>query len=141
MRTGEPELMGTMVSVPLTAGASMLGAMTLGMQRAHPQRTQVELIPVLERLVIVGRPRLAMDMDGRARGDREASVTRDVIGMVVGLEDVLDAHAHVPGEIQVLVDLETRIDDRCHPSPLIADQIRSAPEIVMGNLTKDHLAS
>ena len=42
----------------------------------------------------------------------EPAVAGDVVGVVVGLEDVLDAHVHVAREPQVLVDLEARIDDR-----------------------------
>ena len=48
------------------------------------------------------------------------------------------AHAHVAGELEVLVDLEARVDDRRHARVLVADQIRGAAEVVMDDLTEDH---
>src|SRR3954454_7035987 len=45
-----------------------------------------------------------MDVDGRAGGGDEAAVAGDVVSVVVGFEDVLDADAEVAGEPQVLVD-------------------------------------
>ena len=71
-----------------------------------------QLPAVVERLVLVVGRGEAVDVDRRAGGERQPAVARDVVGVVVGLEDVLDAHAHVPCEVEVHVDLEARIDDR-----------------------------
>ena len=38
----------------------------------------------------------------------------DVVGVVVGLEDVLDPHAQIAGQREVLLDVELGIDDRGH---------------------------
>ena len=67
-------------------------------------------------------------------------MARDVVGVVVGLEDVLDAHAHVARELEVVVDLEARVDHGGHAGVLVADEIRRAAEIVVGDLAEDHAA-
>ncbi len=61
--------------------------------------------------------------------------------MVVGLEDVLDRDARVAGELEVLVDLEARIDDRSLAGLLVADEIGGAAEVVVGDLAEDHDAT
>jgi hypothetical protein len=72
--------------------------------------------------VVVAGARLAVDVDRRARCRRQLSVPRDVVGVVVGLEDVLDRDPYVAGELEVLVDLELRVDDRGHAGVVVADQ-------------------
>src|ERR687892_1765638 len=59
--------------------------------------------------------------------------------MVVRLEDVLDMDAHVARQLEVLVDLEARVDDRGHADLLVPDQIGSTPQVVMDELTEDHV--
>ena len=54
-------------------------------------RAELELPAVLERLVVVLGAGRAVDVDGRAGGRGQPPVARDVVGVVVGLEDVLDA--------------------------------------------------
>ena len=66
----------------------------------------VELPAVVERLVLVVGLGEAVDVDGRPGGGHEPAVARDVVGVVVGLEHVLDPHAEVAGEAQVVVDVE-----------------------------------
>ena len=99
---------------------------------------ELELVAVVERLVLVVGRGLAMDVDRRAGRGPQPAVAGDVIGVVVGLEDVLDAHAHVARQLEVLVDLEPRIDHRRHPGLLVADQVGRAAEVVMGDLAEDH---
>jgi hypothetical protein len=79
-------------------------------QGADRDAPEQELPAVVEWLVLVvglGEP---VDMDRRPRRGSQPSVARDV-GVVVGLEHVLDPHAHITRERQVLLDLELRIDD------------------------------
>ena len=57
--------------------------------------------------------------------------------MVVGLEHVLDPHAHVARELEVLVDLEARVHDRRDADLLVPDQIGSTAQVVMDELTED----
>jgi len=53
-----------------------------------------------------------VDVDRRAGGGGETAVTLDVVGVVVGLQDVLEGHAEVAREPQVLADGELGVDDR-----------------------------
>src|SRR4029453_11078270 len=57
-----------------------------------------------------------------------------------GLEDVLDPHAHVARELEVVLDLEARVDDRRHPRLLVPDQVGGTPEVVVGDLPEEHRA-
>ena len=82
-----------------------------------------------------------MDVDRRPGRRGEPPVARDVVRVGVGLEDVLDADADVAREHQVHVGLEARIDDRGDACPLVADQVRRATQIVVGDLPEDHLIS
>ena len=52
---------------------------------------------------------------------------------------LLDPNAHIPGELEVLVDVEPRVDDRGDAGVLVADQIRRAPEVVVDDLAEDHV--
>ena len=90
----------------------VLGPVARRVERAHDERAQLQLPAVVERLVVVLGRRLAVDVDRRAGRGGEAAVAGHVIGVVVGLEDVLDAHAQVAREPQVLVDVEPGVDDR-----------------------------
>src|SRR5215218_8408476 len=80
-----------------------------------------------------------MDMDGGAGRGREAAVAGDVVGVVVGLEYVVDAHAEIAGELEVIVDLEPRVDHCCRAGRVVADEVRGAAEIVVRDLAEDHL--
>ena len=62
----------------------------------------------------------------------------DVVGVVVGLEHVLDLHALVAREVQVVVDLEARVDHRGDAGVLVAHQVRGAAQVVVGDLPEDH---
>jgi hypothetical protein len=116
----------------------VLGAMARRVQRAHGHVAERELPAVVERLVLVVHPRLAVDVDGRAGRRRQPPVARDVVGVVVRLEDVLDGNAHVAGQPQVLVDVEPGVDHRADPGALVADQVRGAAEVVVDDLTEQH---
>ena len=79
-----------------------------------------------------------MDVDARARGGDQAAMAGDVVGVVVRLEHVPDRDAVVAGELEVLVDLEARIDDRGDAGVLVADQVRRTPEVIVGDLPEEH---
>jgi hypothetical protein len=107
-------------------------------QGLHADAAQRELPPVVERLVVVGGRGVAVDVDRRAGRRGEPAVARDVVGVVVRLEDVVDPHAHVAREREVLLDVELRVDDRRDAHVLVADQIRRAAEVVVRDLAEDH---
>ena len=76
----------------------VLGAVPGRVQRADGQPPERELPAVVERLVVVLGRRGAVDVDhGAGRGD-QAPVAGDVVGVVVGLEHVLDARAEIARE-------------------------------------------
>ena len=116
----------------------VLGAVAGRVQRADAHAAELELPAVVERLVLVVGRGVAVDVDGRAGGRREPPVAGHVVGVVVRLEDVLDPHADVAREAQVLVDLELRIDDRRDAAVLVPDEVRRAAEVVVGDLAEDH---
>ena len=119
----------------------VLRAVTGRVQRPHDDVAELQLPAVVEGLVLVvglGQP---VHVDRRARGGRQAPMAGDVVGVVVRLEDVLDADVHVPREAQVLVDLEAGIDDGGRSGAAVADEVRRAAEVVMGDLAKDHAAA
>ena len=84
------------------------------------------------------RARRAVDVDLRAGCCGQAAVSRDVVGMVVRLEHVLDVDAEVAGDPQVLLDVELRVDNGRDASVLVTDEIRRAAEVVVGDLAEDH---
>ena len=65
----------------------------------------------------------AVHVDPRARRCDEAPVTGDVVGVRVRLEHVLDGDAAIAGELEVLVDVEARVDDGGNTGVLVADQV------------------
>ncbi len=116
----------------------VLGAVPGGVQGAHRERSQAQLPAVLEGLVLVRGIGQAMDVDACPGSRHQAPVPGDVVGVVVGLEHVLDRDPPVAGQLEVLVDLKARVDDRGDPGPLVADQIRGATEVVVGDLLEEH---
>jgi hypothetical protein len=110
-------------------------------QRANDDGAELELPAVLERLVVVLGRSKAVDVDRRARCERQPAVARHVVGVVVRLEDVLDLDTHVACEVEVDVDLEARIDDGRDSRLLVADEVGRAAEVVMGDLSEDHRAT
>ena len=116
----------------------VLGPVPGRVQRADDERAERELPAVVERLVLVVGLGEAVHVDGRPGGGHEPAVARDVVGVVVGLEHVLDPHAEVAGEAQVVVDVELGIDDRGHAGVLIADEVAGAAEVVVRELAEEH---
>ena len=119
----------------------VLGPVAGRVQRAHSHAAEVELPAVVERLVVVVGRGVAMDVDGGAGRGGQAAVARHVVRVVVGLEDVVDLHARVVGQVQVLVDVEPGVHDGGHPGALVADQVRGAAEVVVGELAEQHLSA
>ncbi len=125
-------------AVSISANAVCSGRCPGEWMRRDPERAELELPAVVERLVLVGGASLAVDVDHGAGGRGEAPVTRHVVGVVVRLEHVVDVHAHVARELEVVVDLEPRVDDRGHPGVVVPDEVGGAAEIVVGDLPEDH---
>ncbi len=108
-------------------------------ERLQGKLAQLEPPAVGEGLVGVVDAGVLMNVDGRAGGGRESPVPGDVIGVVVGLEHVLDPHSVKAAEAQVGVDVPLRID-HCG-DPVVADQVGGATEVLVQNLPEQHGAA
>ncbi len=88
--------------------------------------------------MVVGGLRLAVDVDTRARRRHQPSVPGYVVGMVVRLEHMRDIDRAIPRQLEVLVDLKTRVHHRRHTRLLVSDQVGGAAKIVVGDLLEEH---
>jgi hypothetical protein len=69
----------------------------------------------------------------------EAAVTGDVIGVRMGLENADELDLLPFRRIQIRFDRVCRVDDHGEPGLFVADQVRSAPEIVVDKLPEQHV--
>ena len=119
----------------------VLGPMAGGMDRldrrslAERQRPAVD-----ERLVRVLGRRQLVDVDRRPGCPRQSPVPGDVVGVVVGLEHVLDPHPVQARQAQVGVDVPLRVDYRGDARGRIADQVGGAAEVLVDYLAEEHLS-
>jgi hypothetical protein len=102
------------------------------------QSAERELPAIVDGVVVVLGLRGPVDVDAGAGGGDQPSVAGDVVGVVVGLEHVLDADAEIAREAQILVDVQARVDDRRDARVLVADQLARAAQVVLRDLAKDH---
>ena len=117
----------------------VLGPVPGGVDRPHGHRAELELPAVVEGLVVVLGLRQPVDVDRGAGGRGQPPVARHVVRVVVGLEHVVDLHAEVARELEVLADLEAGVHHRRDARVVVADEIRGAAQVVMGDLPEDHV--
>ena len=79
-----------------------------------------------------------VDVDRRAGRAGEAAVAGDVVGVVVGLQHVLDPHPVQAAEVQVGVDVPLRVDHRGDAGCGVADQVGGAAEVLVDDLAEEH---
>ncbi len=114
--------------------AAVLGPVARRVDRAQDDVADLDLCPVLERLVREGRPGLLVDADRDAVLEREAAVSRDVVGVRVRLEDA-DEPDVVPLDLrQHGFDVIRRVDDDRDAGVLVADEVRGAAQVVVQEL-------
>ncbi len=65
-------------------------------------------------------------------------MARDVVGVVVGLEHVLDSNPVQTGKVEVWLDVPLRVDDGGDPLADVPDEVRGAPEILVNDLPEQH---
>ncbi len=70
--------------------------------------------------------------------EREAPVSREVVGVRVSLEHADELHVVPRRLVEVLLDGEGRVDDHGSSLVLVADEVRPAAEAVVDELAKDH---
>src|SRR3954449_7634392 len=118
--------------------AAVLGAVPRRVDRAEHDVADLDLAPVLERLVRERRLGFPVDADRDPELEREASVTRDVVCVRVSLErtDEHDVVALRLGEHRL--DVVRRIDDYPNAGTLVANQVRGAAQVVVQELLEEH---
>ena len=121
--------------------AAVLGAVARRVDRAQDDRADLDLRPVLERLVRERRLRLAVDADRDAVLEREPSVTGDVVGVGVRLEHADEADAPALRLRQHRLDEVRRVDDDRDALVLVADEIAGAAQVVVQELREEHGAT
>jgi hypothetical protein len=106
--------------------------------RAQHDLAQLDLGAVLQRVVVELGRRRGVDRDRHAVLEREAAVAREMVGVGVRLDGSHDRDAPPPRRLEHGLDRERRVDDRGDAGILVADQVGSAPEIVVQKLLEEH---
>ena len=96
--------------------------------------------PSAKLLVRILRLGQLVDVDRRPGRAGEAAVAGDVIGVVVGLQHVLDSHSVQARQLQVGVDVPLWVDHGGDAGGRVADQIGGAAEILVDYLAEEHLS-
>ena len=118
--------------------AAVLGAVARRVDRAQDDVADLDLGPVLERLVREGRPGLLVDANRDAVLEREAAVSRDVVGVRVRLEDADQPDVVPLGLCQHGFDVIRRVDDDRDAGVLVADEVRGAAQVIVQELLEQH---
>ena len=96
----------------------------------------LDLRPVVERLVREGRPGVAVHANRDAVLEREPSVAGDVIGVRVRLEDADEPDVAALRLRQHRLDVVRRIDDDRDARVLVADEVEAQPRSSFRNCVK-----
>jgi len=114
----------------------VLGPVPRRRQRTDAHGADLDHVAVAQAAVLVLDARVRGDPDRRAGRGHEAPAARDVVGVVVRLEDVLDPQPVVGGDLEVLLDLPLGVHDRC--LPVVSHEVGRAAEILVQHLAKEH---
>src|SRR5919204_5438099 len=104
-----------------------------------PRLANLDRRSLLEWLVVVLGFRLARDVECRPGRRREPPVAGEVVGVVVRLEHVPDLEVVLAREVEVLLDLPLRVDDRRLAA--VGDHVRGTAEILVQHLPEEHLGA
>ena len=118
--------------------AGVLGPVAGGVDRLDREVADRQRPAVGEGLVLVLRLGELVDVDGGAGLPHQPAVAGDVVGVVVGLEDVADPHAVQAGEAAVGLDVPLRVDDDGDAAFAVGDQVGRAAEVLVDDLAKEH---
>ena len=116
----------------------VLGAVAGRVHRLDRHRAQLAAPAVGERLVRVLGRRPARGRGSLPRSPGQPPVAGHVVGVVVGLEHVLDPHPVQAAQPQVGIDVPLRVDHRGDPATGVADQIGGAAEVLVEDLAEQH---
>src|SRR5919109_961826 len=85
------------------------------------------------------RVEAALEAERRARLLAHPRAAAEVVGVVMGLEHVPDLEVVLAREVEVLLDLPLRVDDRRFAT--VGDHVRGAAEILVQHLPEEHLGA
>ena len=98
------------------------------------------LVAVLERLVGIRGPGVAVDGDRDPMFEREPAVAGDMVGVRVRLQHAHDPHALLLGRHQVLLDRVGGVDQQRLARVGVTDEVGGAPEVLVDELPEQHPA-
>ncbi len=116
---------------------AVLGPVARRVQHADAGRADRQLVAVRERLEGVGGLGDRMDRDRKPVLEREAVRGPRRGRRVCASRGPLDAHAVCGGRLEVLLDLERRVDDDGDARGTVADQVRGAAQILVHELPEE----
>jgi hypothetical protein len=79
-----------------------------------------------------------VDVDRPPRGPGQPAVAGDVIGVVVGLEHVLDPDAVQPAQPQVRLDRPLGVDHGGDARASVTDEVGGAAQVLVQDLAEEH---
>ena len=118
--------------------AGVLGPVAGGVDRLDREVAERQLPAVGEGLVRVLRLGQLVDVDRRAGLPHQPPVAGDVVGVVVGLQDVADPHPVQARQPPVGLDVPLRVDDDRDAAFAVGDQVGRAAEVLVDDLAKEH---
>jgi len=124
--------------MPVDEEAAVLRAVAGCVDDADCDTADLHLVPVLDRVERVLRLGERVNAHRYAVLEREPSVSGEVIGVRVRLEDADNADAAALRLGEVRLDRVGRIHHDRLAGGLIADQVGRAAEVVVHELPKDH---
>ena len=121
--------------------AAVLGAMARRVDRPQDDLADLDLRAVVERLVRESGARILVNANPRVVLEREPSVTGDVIGVRVGLEDADEPNTVMLRRREHRLDVVGRIDDDRDTGVLVTDEVGGAAQVVVQELLEKHGAT
>ena len=118
--------------------AGVLGPVAGGVDRLDREVAEGQPPAVGEGLVrVLGLGQL-VHVHGGAGLPHQPPVAGDVVGVVVGLEDVADPHPVQTGQAPVRLDFPLRVDHHRDAAFPVGDQVGRAAEVLVDDLAKEH---
>jgi hypothetical protein len=116
---------------------AVLRAVPRRVQHGDPDVPDLELVPVGERLERVLGFGQRMNRNRQIVLEREAAVSRDVVGVRVRLEHPLDPDAGRRSCFEIRVGLERGVDEDGASRRRVADQVGRTAEVVVHELPEE----
>ena len=96
------------------------------MDHADDDGSDLDLVPMVQRLVRIIDARSLVDRDRDVMLEREPAVACEMVGVRVRLERAHDSHPEACCLGDNRLDRIRRIDDRCDPRSFVADEVAGA---------------